>query len=99
MARKVSESFVENGGGKFAYDHVVWRRRGGWNCVCPRERAVRVDIGVGREGDDFYFSTIAMTSAGLLVLSPVSGSRSAVSCWVLGPCVLEVRSEAVRGLI
>ncbi len=36
-----------------------------------------------------------MTSAGLLVTSPVSGSRSAVRCWMLGVCVLEVRFEAV----
>ena len=35
------------------------------------------------------FSTIAMTSAGLLVISPVSGSRSADRCCVFGACVLE----------
>ena len=36
------------------------------------------------------FSTIAMTSAGLLVISLVSGSRSADRCCVFGVCVLEV---------
>ena len=37
-----------------------------------------------------FFFTIAMTSAGLLVISPVSGSRSADRCCVFGACVLEV---------
>ncbi len=41
------------------------------------------------------FSTIAIISAGLFVMSPVSGSRRAARCWVLSPCFLEVRSEAV----
>ena len=54
VARKKAESFVENGGGEFAYSHVLGRGRGGWNCVYPRERAVRVNIGVGREGGGFY---------------------------------------------
>ena len=35
------------------------------------------------------FSTIAMTSAGLLVISLVSGSRRADRCCVFGACVLE----------
>ncbi len=35
------------------------------------------------------FSTIAMTSAGLLVISPVSASRSADRCCVFGACVWE----------
>jgi hypothetical protein len=55
VARKKAESFVEIGGGKFAYDHVLGRGRGGWNSVYPRERAVRDDIGVEREGGGFYF--------------------------------------------
>ena len=80
VAREEAEAFVENGGGEFAYDHVLGRRRGSWNGVYPRERAVRVDTGVGREGGGFYFFTIAIISAGLLVMSPVSGSRSADMC-------------------
>ena len=55
VSRKKAESFVENGGVKFAYDHVFRRGKGAWNCVYPRERAVRVNIGVGREGAGFYF--------------------------------------------
>ncbi len=49
----------------------------------------------GERESVYIFSTIAITSAGLLVMSPVSGSRSAVRCWMLGPCVLEVRSAVV----
>ena len=41
------------------------------------------------------FSTIAITSAGLLVINPVSGSRSAVRFCVLGVCAGEVRADAV----
>ncbi len=52
-------------------------------------------LGSGEKKAVSIFSTIAITSAGLLVMSPVSGSRSAFRCWVLGPCVLEVRSKAV----
>ncbi len=55
MARKKAESFVENGGGEFAYDHGLGRRRGSWNIVYPREHAVRVDTEIGREGGGFYF--------------------------------------------
>ena len=55
VAGKKAEGFVENGGGEFAYDHVLERRRGSWNSVYSRERAVRVDIGIGREGGGFYF--------------------------------------------
>ena len=36
VARKKAESFVEYGGGEFAYDNVLGRGRGGWNCVYPR---------------------------------------------------------------
>ena len=56
VARKKMESFVENGGGELAHDHVFGKGRGSCNCVYPRERAVRVDTGVGREGGGFYFS-------------------------------------------
>ena len=41
------------------------------------------------------FSTMAMTSAGLFVIDPVSGSRSAVRFCVLGVCAGEVRADAV----
>jgi hypothetical protein len=80
VAREEADGFVENGGVEFAYDNVLGRRRGSWNGVYPRERAVRVYTGVGRERGGFYFSTIAIISAGLLVTSPVSGSRSADRC-------------------
>ena len=40
------------------------------------------------------FSTIAITSTELLIMSPVSGSQSADMCLMLGPCVLEVLYEA-----
>ena len=52
-------------------------------------------MGSGEREAVSIFSTTAIAFAGLLVTSPVSGSRSAARCWVLGPCVLEVRSEAV----
>ncbi len=55
VTRKKAESFVENGGGKFAYDHMLWRGRGCWNRVYLGERAVRVNIEVGREGGGLYF--------------------------------------------
>ena len=55
VAREEAEGFVENGGGEFAYDHVLGKRMGSWNGVYPRERAVRVDTGVGREGGGFFF--------------------------------------------
>ena len=42
-------------GGEFAYDHVLGRRRGSWNNVYPRERAARIDTGIGREGGGIYF--------------------------------------------
>ncbi len=41
------------------------------------------------------FSTMAMTSAGLFVINPVSGSQSAVRFCVLGVCAGEVRADAV----
>ena len=47
-------------------------------------------LGSGESKAVSIFSTIAMTSAGLLVISPVSGSRSADRCCVFGVCVLEV---------
>ncbi len=52
-------------------------------------------LGSGEREVVYIFSTIAITSAGLLVMSLVSGSRSVIRCWVLGPCVLEVQSEGV----
>ncbi len=55
MARKKAEGYVENGRGEFAYDHVLGKRRGSWNSVYPRKRAVRVDAGIGQEGGGFYF--------------------------------------------
>ena len=47
-------------------------------------------LGSGESKVVSIFSTIAMTSAGLLVISPVSGPRSADRCCVFGACVLEV---------
>ena len=47
-------------------------------------------LGSGESKVVSIFSTIAMTSAGLLVISPVSGSRSADRFCVFGACVLEV---------
>ncbi len=47
-------------------------------------------LGSGESKVVSIFSTIAMTSAGLLVISHVSGSRSADKCCVFGACVLEV---------
>ena len=47
-------------------------------------------LGSGESSFVSIFSTIAMTSAGLLVISPVSGSRSVDRCCVFGVCVLEV---------
>ena len=41
------------------------------------------------------FSTIAMTSGGMLVMIHVSGSRSAEKFCVFGSCALEVRSDVV----
>lgn len=52
-------------------------------------------LGSGEREAVSIFSTIAMTSAGLQVICPVSGSRSAVSGCVLCPCVLVLRFEAV----
>ena len=37
---------------------------------------------------------MAITSVALLVMSPVSGSRIADRCCMVGPCVLEVLCEA-----
>ncbi len=56
VACEASESLSENCGGQFAYDHVLERGRGGWNFVYSRERAARINIGVGREGEGFIFS-------------------------------------------
>ena len=50
-------------------------------------------LGSGEREAVSIFSTIAITSVGLLVVSPVSGSRSADKCWMLGPCVFEVLNE------
>jgi hypothetical protein len=47
-------------------------------------------LGSGESRVVSILSTIAMTSAGLLVISHVSGSRSADRCCVFGACVLEV---------
>jgi hypothetical protein len=47
-------------------------------------------LGSGESKAVSNFSTIAMTSAGLLVISHVSGSRSDDRCCVFGVCVLEV---------
>jgi hypothetical protein len=55
VARKKAEGFVEYGGGEFAYDHVLGRRGGSLDCGYPRERSVRVDTGVWREGGGFNF--------------------------------------------
>jgi hypothetical protein len=51
-------------------------------------------LGSGEREAVSIFYTIAIASAGLFVMSPVSGSRRTMRCWVLSPCVLEVRSEA-----
>jgi hypothetical protein len=48
-------------------------------------------LGPGEREAVYVFSTIAITSAGLLVMIPVSGSRSAYMCWVLAIWVLVVR--------
>ncbi len=47
-------------------------------------------LGSGESKVVSIFSTIVMTSAGLLVIIPVSGSRSADRCCVFGACVLDV---------
>ena len=47
-------------------------------------------LGSGESKVVSILSTISMTSAGLLVISLVSGSRSADRCCVFGACVLEV---------
>ncbi len=52
-------------------------------------------LGSGESIAVSIFSTIAITSAGLFVIGPVSGSRSADRCCVLGVCAAEVRAEAV----
>ncbi len=52
-------------------------------------------LGSGESKVVSIFSTIAITSSGLLVISPVSGSRSADRCCVFGVCVLELWVEAV----
>ena len=46
-------------------------------------------LGSGESRVVSIFSTIAITSAGLLVINPVSGSRSADRCCVFGACVKE----------
>ncbi len=50
-------------------------------------------MGSGEREAISFFSAIAMNSVGLLVVSPMSGSRSAARCWMLGPCVFEVLGE------
>ncbi len=52
-------------------------------------------LGLGESITVSIFSTIAITSAGLFVISPVSGFRSADMCCVLGVCAEEVRINAV----
>ena len=52
-------------------------------------------LGSGESLPVYIFSTITITSAGLFVISSVSGSRSADRCCVLGVCAEEVRAEAV----
>ena len=52
-------------------------------------------LGSGESLAVSIFSTMAMTSAGLFVINPVSGSRRAVRFCVLGVCVGEVRADAV----
>ena len=52
-------------------------------------------LGSGESSFDSIFSTIAITSAELLVMIPVSGSRSAERCCVLGLSDSRVRSDAV----
>ena len=51
-------------------------------------------LGSGEREAVSLFSTIAITSMGLLVMSHVPGSRSADRRRRLGPCVLEVLFEA-----
>ena len=52
-------------------------------------------LGSGESLAVYIFSTMAMTSRGLFVINPVSGSRSAVRFCVLDVCVGEVRADAV----
>jgi hypothetical protein len=59
---------------------VLGKERGGWNCVYPRDAPFGSTLGSGEREAVYIFSTIATTSAGLLVTSPVSGSRSADRC-------------------
>ncbi len=56
-------------------------------------------LGSGEREAVSIFSTITMTSAGLLVMRTVSGTQSAVRYWVLGACVLEVRLEEVFRIV
>ena len=50
-------------------------------------------MGYGEREAVSILSTIATTSVGLLVMSPMSGSRIVDRCYMLGPCVLEVLYE------
>ena len=59
---------------------VTNKEKGAWGSM----------LGSGESKVVSIFSTIAMTSAGLLVISHVSGSRSADRCCMFGACVLEI---------
>ncbi len=52
-------------------------------------------LGSGESRAVSNFSTIAMTSSGLLVISPVSGSRSVIRCCVSIVCDEEVWDDVV----
>ena len=81
VARQKAESFVENGGCEFAYDHVFGRGGCSRDCVYPGSPFGSI-LGSGERETISIFSTIAITSMGLFVVSLVSGSRSADRCWM-----------------
>ena len=95
VARKESEGFVKDCGGKFAYDHVLCRGGVAGIASCQGNAPLGSMLGSGESLAVSIFSTMAMTSRGLFVINPVSGSRSAVRFCVLDVCVGEVRADAV----
>ena len=70
VARKKAEGFVENGGGEGVAGMAS----------IQGNAPFRSTLGSGEREAVYIFSTIAIISAGLLVTSPVSGSRSADRC-------------------
>ncbi len=95
VARKESEGFVKDCGSEFAYDHVLCRGGVAGITSCHGNVPLWSMLGSGESLAVYIFSTMAMTSAGLFVISHVSGSRSAIKLCVLGVCAGEVRAGAV----